>query len=127
MLKIRRSCRYCGGFHKIGEVCPRKPKREYKDTRVRQIHSSYRWTEKAKKIKKRDKYLCQACLHEAVGTLRRFNPDDLEVHHIVKLKDDEDLAYEDTNLITLCSYHHKLADNGTLSVDKLRSWISPLG
>ena len=50
-----------------------------------------------------------------------YSKKDLEVHHIVKLKDDPSGFLENENLISLCVKHHKMADEGELSVEYLTS------
>lgn len=53
------------------------------------------------KILKRDKYKCQYpnCVKKGLK---------LHCHHILRLVDSPHLKYTETNLITLCSYHHKI-------------------
>ena len=46
--------------------------------------------------------------------------DDIEVHHITKITEDESLLLENKNLICLCQYHHKLADKGEISKEYLQ-------
>lgn len=43
--------------------------------------------------------------------MTKINYTNLSVHHIIALKDREDLAYADFNLITLCEHHHKIVEN----------------
>lgn len=44
----------------------------------------------------------------------------LETHHIVPLAEDDTLAYDDDNLITLCVAHHKAAEQGEFSREALK-------
>lgn len=66
-------------------------------------------------IVSRDMGLCQICLEN--GT---YTADKLEVHHITALSEDFSLRLDRLNLITLCSYHHKQADDGKIDAEKLR-------
>lgn len=50
----------------------------------------------------------------------RINLSDVEVHHIIKVKDNEDLLLDNFNLICLCATHHHQADSGELSQDLLQ-------
>ena len=50
----------------------------------------------------------------------KYTPAD-SVHHIVKLSIDFDKKLDDDNLISLCRYHHELADKGVYSYDYLIS------
>jgi hypothetical protein len=59
--------------------------------------------------------LCAICLEEG-----RYNYDNLEVHHITKLKDDADGLLDNYNLICLCKQHHELADAGKIDAEHLR-------
>ena len=85
------------------------------------MRSTYRWTLKSKEIREKANYLCEVCRAEGVYTY-----DNLEVHHIVKVKDDNDLLLDNYNLICLCQEHHKQADENSagggrgLSPDYLR-------
>lgn len=123
-----KTCRRCGGIHRKGESCSKKQsQRPTNDTEATKIRSSYAWTKKSAAIKRRDNYLCQACLHEYDGTIDKYNARSLEVHHITKLSEDSSLAYEENNLITLCKFHHVMADNGEIPEDLLRFWVPPGG
>ena len=62
-----------------------------------------RWQRKRAAILRRDKYLCQEC--KRYGRMR----DAKTVHHIKHLEDAPELAFEDSNLISLCySCHNKM-------------------
>lgn len=74
------------------------------------------WTNKSRDIRERSKYLCAVCLDQ--GKARA--DDDIEVHHIRKLRDYPDGLLEDDNLICLCVFHHKQADNNELDPNYLR-------
>ena len=70
---------------------------------------------KAKEIKESSKWLCALCLEEG-----RYNYNDLEVHHITKLKDNAEGLLDNYNLICLCKRHHERADAGLENPEKLR-------
>ncbi len=108
------TCRHCGRMHPRGTKCP-KYKRVYDKDDREKLRSTYKWTMKAKQIKDDAKGLCEVCT-----VLGRFNYKALEVHHIVKLRDDPDGLLDDSNLICLCVEHHKQADNGEISAEYLR-------
>ena len=103
-------CHRCGKIHASNFVCEAgKQPRRYSGGTERVLRSSYKWTEKSKEIRERANYLCEVCRDEGVLTY-----DGLEVHHIIKVKDDEDLLLDNNNLICLCTAHHKQADNNEL-------------
>ena len=74
------------------------------------------WTNKSRDIRERSLYLCAVCQDQGIARA----DDNIEVHHITKLKDDPSGLLDDDNLVCLCTYHHKQADRGELSVDYLR-------
>lgn len=43
-----------------------------------------------------------------------YTYDNIEVNHIVPIKEDFDRALDDDNLISLCSHHHKMADKNLI-------------
>lgn len=64
------------------------------------IHKSTRWKKKREQILRRDKYLCQDC--------KRYGKrvDATEVHHIKHVDEYPELAFESSNLISLCAACH---------------------
>ena len=119
-----KSCKYCGRIHSKKEICSRKPVRT-RESREDKFRNTTAWHNKREEIKKRDKYLCQACLNNLRGTTKRLTTDGLSVHHIQPLKTNYDLRLEDSNLITLCAFHHELAENGRISASELKDIIPP--
>ena len=49
-----------------------------------------------------------------VGCIYRYTYKELEVHHIVPIEEDYSKRLDETNLITLCRYHHELAEKNTI-------------
>lgn len=64
------------------------------------IHKSMRWRKKQEQILRRDKYLCQDCKRYG----RRV--DATEVHHIKHVDEYPELAFESSNLVSLCASCH---------------------
>ena len=114
-----KTCSRCGKIVSYDHKCYA---RKYKRPEVDNLRTTYAWQMKAKQIKEDDLYLCQVCKAEGI-----FNYDDLEVHHIIKLRDYPEGLLEDDNLITLCRYHHKKADKGEIEADYLRELIKERG
>ena len=109
-----RSCTKCGRIHDINFKCNgggRLPQ-----TAEQALRRRTSWTNKSREIRERSKYLCAVCLDK--GEARA--DDDIEVHHIRKLRDYPEGLLEDDNLVCLCTLHHKQADNGILSADYLK-------
>lgn len=110
-----RSCSKCGGLHKIGYICKEGktnlPKYSYEESKLR---NTYSWHTKAQDIKANSKYLCAVCLDKKI-----YNYNNLEVHHITKLKEDKGKLLDNYNLICLCKECHRLADAGMIDKDYL--------
>lgn len=122
MAKILKACKYCGGIHPIGFNCPRKPDSSYtRNPKIRAFRNSALWKRKSKEIKERDHYLCQACLNNLPGTIHRINSVGLSVHHIKSLVKAWALRLCSSNLITLCTHHHELAEKGEIPEYVLQS------
>lgn len=119
-----KSCKYCGKIHKKDFTCPMKPQKNmYKKSEADDFRGTGSWKKKRDNIKERDKYLCQICIRKLYNTIKKYNYSDLEVHHIVPIKEDYSLRLEDTNLITICKYHHELAEQGTIPREELLSIV----
>lgn len=107
-----KTCSRCGIVPQ-DHICPYKNYRN-KDTKENKFRSSKQWTNKSLEIRTRDKNLCQICLRNLYNTQFKYNYKNLEVHHITPISEDYTLRLENDNLITLCCYHHKLADKGVI-------------
>lgn len=118
-----KTCSICGIVPETHN-CPYKRKykfkREYKkDSEQNKFRSSAKWTKKSIEIRERDKYLCQVCYREKYNTVVKLNFTNLEVHHIVPLEEDYNKRLDNYNLITLCQYHHKQAENNNIPKEYL--------
>lgn len=111
-----RSCSRCGRIHDTSYKCNRGALPKTKEQELRSLN---KWHKKSREIRERSLYLCAVCKDQ--HTIRY--DDDLEVHHIIKLKDNPDGLLDDDNLICLCIFHHKQADSGELDIDYLRSLV----
>ncbi len=123
---MKKSCRYCGGAHNIGDTCAKAPpkwgrrNKYYKnESKASRFRSTNAWTQKAERIKIRDLYLCRVCIKEGRITNRN-----LSVHHIIPLREDFDKRLDDSNLITLCERHHRMAERGEIQRMELFGLVS---
>ena len=107
-------CSRCGKVHTKNYTCY-AGKRIYVGGSERTLRSSWKWTEKSRQIREEAHHLCEVCKAEG-----RYNYDGVEVHHIIKVKDNQDLLLDNYNLICLCTAHHKQADNNQIDKDFLR-------
>lgn len=105
-----KSCKYCGMIHDRKMMCSKKTTRIKIETKANKFRNTSRWQKKREEIKERDNYICQICFRNLYNTKKKINYESIEVHHIVPIEDDETLALENENLISLCTHHHKLAD-----------------
>lgn len=116
-----KSCRYCGRIHPSNYVCPKKSKpAKHKNSKAAAFRNTSAWRKKRKQIFRRDFYLCRVCNE---GSYEVFGvpglDQDLQVHHIEPLEERFDLRLDDGNLLTCCSRHHRLAEDGDIPRDYL--------
>ena len=116
-----KSCAYCGKIHDKKMICREKKKAEEdrwnkrKNITSKRFRDTNRWKEKSKQIRSRDAYMCVCCMAELEGTVRKYNTESLEVHHIVPIEEDYDKRLDDGNLITVCRVHHEMCESGRIS------------
>ena len=122
-----RSCAYCGRNNERKYICPQKAAADTQRASRRKLHTEQdalrntnAWKKKSRHIRERDNYMCQACLN-GIGFLegRRITMNNLQVHHIIPLKEDRNRAFDSDNLITLCEQCHKRAEAGKIPRKKL--------
>ena len=133
-------CHYCNRIHDSSYVCKEKEyvtkermksKKRINDynnnnnehdkmmLEIYQFRNSGAWKRKREEVRTRDLNVCRYCLvHDHVLTV-----DGLSTHHIVPLVDDFSLRLEDSNLITLCQFHHELAEKGLIDANELRVMV----
>lgn len=75
--------------------------------------------DKRNDIINRDKALCQICIRNLHNTLPKQYNNNVQVHHITPIIEDYDKRLDDNNLITLCIYHHHMAEHGQITRKKL--------
>lgn len=124
-MNIKKSCKYCGKIHDEDYICNKKPikKEKKKIDDIVRFRNSIQWQKKRTKIRERDNYLCQICIRELYGTIRKYNHSDLQVHHAIPINSSEELKLYDSNLITLCSMHHAMCDKGTIPYNEVKKII----
>lgn len=112
-----KACSYCGKVHDVKYKCVQyKQARRYERDDVDKLHNKYAWAKKSREIREAANYLCEVCKAEGLYTY-----DNLEVHHIIKLREAPEKLLDDDNLVCLCRYHHEQADNGTLDAGYLKN------
>ena len=79
---------------------------------------------KREEIKMRDFYLCPICTAKGrYDKKRKYDPQNLQVHHIESVRMAWTKRFENNNLITLCEKHHREAEEGKISKETLRTYI----
>lgn len=112
--QMYKSCSKCGKIHDSSFKC-NAGKRIYKEIdNERKLRSQYAWTKKSEEIRERAHHLCEVCADRG-----QISYDNIEVHHITKVRDDKSLLLDNENLICLCQEHHKQADSGEIDKDYL--------
>ena len=113
------TCSRCGVV-KRGHICPyRQSRRREKDKASDKFRKTKAWTKKSIEIRQRDKYLCQVCIRNLHNTLDFLNYKKISVHHITPIEEDYNRRLDNDNLISLCRYHHKMADDGLIEREEL--------
>ena len=114
-----KTCSRCGIVPE-GHICPYKTyRKKEKDSKADKFRKTKAWTKKSLEIRQRDKNLCVVCINNLYNTIFQYNYDKLEVHHITPINEDYNRRLDNDNLITLCNYHHKLAEEGEIPREEL--------
>lgn len=123
-----KACPRCGRVHPYGQPCPggpgRKEKSEerfsYKRRWNKKITDAVRfrrtaaWQKKRLEVLDRDRYLCKVCLTKKYLFSSPADNRHLQVHHIVPIEEDAARKLDEDNLISLCPFHHRLAEEGEI-------------
>lgn len=114
-----KTCSKCGIVPE-GHICPyRKPRSNKRDSKADKFRKTKAWINKSIEIRQRDKCLCKVCINNLYYTINIYNYDKLEVHHITPVNEDYDRRLDNDNLITLCNFHHKMAECGKIPREEL--------
>ena len=121
-----KTCTYCRKIHDSSVKCGgkkdyyrKKNGRYSKDKDYISFIKSKEWRNKSVEIKILDSYCCLMC-----KSLGLTSPSYLEVHHILKVRNNFEKRLDNNNLITLCVFHHKQADANTISSSELYELIN---
>ncbi len=114
-MAMYKACSRCGKLHKAGYRCAASRDYNTSKTDIDNLRNTRKWHNKAAEIKASSKYLCATCRAQGIYTY-----DNLEVHHITKLRDAPEKLLDDDNLVCLCQNCHTLADGGIIEADYLR-------
>jgi 5-methylcytosine-specific restriction endonuclease McrA len=120
-------CSYCGRIHEDNYICKDKEqelKRKRNSYKVKDVYKFYKtkdWKSKREDIMERDMCMCQLCIRDRYmkDGMRRFEYDDISVHHILKLNENYDKRLDEDNLISFCKYHHSMVEDDRKYIDEL--------
>ena len=114
-----KACPNCGKIHPFNKSRCFLGRNKYQGySSVSKLRKSSKYQKVMNIIKEDSNGLCSVCFDQG-----KFIYEDLEVHHIEKLRLRPDLARDVDNLICLCRFHHQLAEVNMLSKDYLRSLV----
>lgn len=102
-----KSCSKCGKIHPYDYKC--NVGKTYNKDDSDRLRNKSAWRRKREEVKEKANYLCEVCKTRGV-----FTYEGLEVHHIHKLRSNQDRLLDNYNLITLCVECHKKADRGEI-------------
>lgn len=68
--------------------------------------------------------MCLCCQAGLEKTYKKFNIEELDVHHIIPIEEDFNLRLSDDNLITICKVHHEMCEAGIISREQQMSLLS---
>lgn len=108
-----KACSRCGKIHPANYQCNKG--KVYRGGEERQLRSRFAWTKKSEEIREKAQYLCEVCRDKG-----KITYDQLEVHHIISIKENSSLLLDNYNLVCLCVEHHKQAENGEIDRDYLK-------
>ena len=114
-----KACSRCGKVHEYNYTCNVGKQRKFANTPESRLRSRASWQRKRETVREAAFNLCEVCRDQGI-----YNYKSLEIHHIKKLSQDPNGLLEDSNLICLCTLHHKQADSGELSVDYLLELVA---
>lgn len=126
------TCKYCGRIHDRAYDCGKKPEQKKiwksqwnNNSEEARFRWTQEWKDKRDEIRARDLNLCQCCIRGLYqyGNKRPLNYDGLSVHHAESLTQAWDRRLDNGNLITLCSYHHEMAEAGEIPYAVIKSII----
>lgn len=109
------SCSKCGKIHAKGNCSLIELPHKYKrNSQADKFRNRKVWRKKSEEILDRDFHCCRLCYEGGI-----VNSRNLSVHHIIPLVADFDRRLDNDNLITLCSFHHELAEKSRVKKGEL--------
>ncbi|MDK2587485.1 HNH endonuclease signature motif containing protein [Romboutsia sedimentorum] len=108
-------CSYCNKIHDKYEDCEDKLK--YKKSNSNEYNEKYnkcynnsKWKRIRNEVLKDNDYCCEVCKQ-----LEIVNYTDIQVHHITKIIDNDELMFDKSNLLVVCREHHRQIEGMNLN------------
>ena len=118
-----KSCQYCGRIHDSKFDCGKRPQKKRNISEADRFRWTSKWQKKRREIKERDNFICQICLREMYDPERKFETDNLSVHHMIPVEEDWDKRLDNNNLLTICEKHHIMAEQGDIPREVIKKII----
>lgn len=118
-----KSCQYCGRIHDSKFDCGKKPQKKRNISEADRFRWSGRWQKKRQEIKERDDFICQICVRGIYNPERKFETDNLSVHHMIPVEKNWDKRLDNDNLLTVCEGHHAMAERGSIPKETIKKII----
>lgn len=118
------SCQYCNNIHDRNFDCGMRPSRRRFTNEKDKFRSCKKWKKKREQIRRRDLQLCQVCIRNLYNTVQQYNYTNLSVHHAESLERAWNKRLDDDNLLTVCDYHHELAEKGEIPLSEIMEIIT---
>ncbi len=119
-------CKHCLKVHEREYDCHAKTnhKRKYKieyNKQYDKCYNSRKWKRVRTEVLKDNDYCCEVCKQLGI-----VNYTDIQVHHITKIIDNDELMFDKSNLLVVCREHHRQIEGMNLNevvsyVEKLKS------
>lgn len=123
-----KACSSCGRIHDSKYLCEHKIKeirnrQKKKYTKQNDFRGTKAWKNKRKEIKERDCFCCQVCIRELYDAERKYETENISVHHAIPIEQDYDRRLDNDNLISLCQKHHEMAESGEIPYEIVKAII----
>ena len=120
------TCSHCGVVRR-GHRCEyRTSRKKSGDRQSDAFRNTKAWQRKREEIKIRDRCLCQICLRDRYNTFSFLNYKTVQVHHITSIQEDYNRRLDNDNLICLCAFHHKMAEEGQIPKRELYEIVAEI-
>ena len=122
-------CKHCLKVHDREHECDAKKKHRRMKQQARRNDNRYkvyndcyntsRWKKVREQVLKDSNYMCEVCME-----LGKLNHEDIQVHHVEKVKNNVEKMYDIDNLIVVCREHHNIIEE--MTADEIINYVENL-